>query len=49
MVLQITAVDAWKILQDKPNSILIDVRTKEEIDFVGFVDLSKINAKTIHR
>ncbi len=47
MVLQITATDAWKILQEKPNSVLIDVRTKEEIEFVGFVDLSKINAKTI--
>lgn len=47
MVLQINAVDAWKILQEQSNSILVDVRTKEEIDFVGFVDLSKINGKTI--
>jgi rhodanese-related sulfurtransferase len=48
MVLQITTSDAWKILQEKPNSILIDVRTKEEIEFVGFVDLSKTNAKIIN-
>ncbi len=48
MVLQITANDAWKILQNNSNSILIDVRTKEEVEFVGFVDLSKTNAKTIY-
>lgn len=48
MVLQISATDAWKVLQEQPNSILIDVRTKEEIDFVGFTDLSTINAKLIH-
>ncbi len=45
MVLQITATDAWKMLQENPNSILIDVRTKEEIMFVGFVDLSEISAQ----
>ena len=48
MVLQIDAPDAWKILQENPNSILVDVRTKEEIEFVGFVDSTKINAKTIN-
>ncbi|MES2676972.1 MAG: rhodanese-like domain-containing protein [Pseudomonadota bacterium] len=47
MVLQIEVLDAWKILQENPNSILIDVRTKEEIEFVGFVDQSKINGKII--
>ena len=46
MVLQIDVLDAWKVLQE-PNSILIDVRTREEIDFVGFVNLSNTNAKTI--
>ncbi len=49
MVLQITATDAWKILQNNPNSILIDVRTKEEVEFVGFVDLSKIDAQAHNR
>ncbi|MFT5703792.1 MAG: rhodanese-related sulfurtransferase [Rickettsiales bacterium] len=47
MVLQITAPEAWKILETNSESILIDVRTREEIDFVGFTHLSKINAKTI--
>ena len=47
MVLQIDALDAWKVLQEEPNSILIDVRTREEIEFVGFVNLSNTNAKII--
>jgi rhodanese-related sulfurtransferase len=47
MVSQIEVLDAWKFLQENPQSILIDVRTSEENEFVGFADLSKINAKTI--
>ncbi|MFT6219579.1 MAG: rhodanese-related sulfurtransferase [Myxococcota bacterium] len=47
MVLQIEVLDAWKFLQENPQSILIDVRTEQEIEFVGFADLSQINAKTI--
>ena len=47
MVLQINVIDAWEMLRNNSKSILIDVRTKEEIDFVGFVDLSQINAKLI--
>ena len=47
MVLQIDVLDAWKVLQEEPNSILIDVRTREEIEFVGFVNLSNTNAKII--
>ncbi|MFT6106810.1 MAG: rhodanese-related sulfurtransferase [Rickettsiales bacterium] len=47
MVLQIEVLDAWKFLQENPQSILVDVRTREEIDFVGFADLSEIDIKTI--
>ncbi|MCE3254574.1 MAG: rhodanese-like protein [Rickettsiaceae bacterium] len=47
MVSQISALEAWKILEENPNSILVDVRTKEEVNFVGFADLSKINSKAI--
>ena len=47
MVSQISAKDTWATLQEKPNSVLVDVRTKEEIDFVGFVDVSEINGKTV--
>ena len=48
MVSQVTATDAWKILEEKPNSLLIDVRCKEEVEFVGFVDLSKLNKKPLY-
>jgi rhodanese-related sulfurtransferase len=48
MITQIDAKGAWKIMQEKQASILIDVRTKEEIDFVGFVDLSEIDGNYIH-
>ena len=47
MVLQISPSEAYKILQENPNSLLVDVRTREEIDFVGFVDLSQTSVKTI--
>jgi rhodanese-related sulfurtransferase len=47
MVLQVSVTQAWKILQENPQSILVDVRTKEEVDFVGFVDLSSIDDKII--
>ena len=47
MVVQINVIDAWKMLQQNSKSVLIDVRTKAEVDFVGFADLSKINRKTI--
>ena len=47
MVLQISAIDTLKALQTNLQSILIDVRTQAEFDFVGFVDLSKIDAKMI--
>ena len=47
MILQIEALEAWKLLNENSNSVLIDVRTKEEIEFVGFVDLSNINGKAL--
>lgn len=48
MVLQIDGNDAWKILQEDQNSVLVDVRTSEEVEFVGFVDSSKACNKTIY-
>jgi rhodanese-related sulfurtransferase len=47
MVLQIDVLGAWKILQENTDSILVDVRTKAEIDFVGVANLSQIGAKSI--
>ncbi len=49
MISQINPIQAWETLQTTQNSILVDVRTKEEVDFVGFVDLEKSqNQKMIH-
>jgi rhodanese-related sulfurtransferase len=44
---QINPQDAWKILEEEKNSILVDVRTFEELNFAGFTDLSSISAKSI--
>jgi len=43
---QINPLDAWKILEEEKNSLLVDVRTVEELNFVGFADLLSINAKS---
>ena len=47
MVSQISVIDTLKALQTNPQSILVDVRTQEEFDFVGIVDSSKINASVL--
>ena len=35
MVAEVTPEQAWQILQDKPETILLDVRSKVEFDYVG--------------
>ena len=35
--------DVWLILKTQPDSSLIDVRTEEEIQFIGEPALNKIN------
>ncbi|MBL6665026.1 MAG: rhodanese-like domain-containing protein [Rickettsiales bacterium] len=42
-VVQITCDDAFKLLRDEKNSILIDVRTQEETKFAGVVDASEFD------
>lgn len=42
-VIQIAAKDAFALLVSDANSILIDVRTPEETNFVGFADPSEID------
>ena len=44
---EISATDAFSILVNDSNSILIDVRTPEEITFVGFPDKSEIDDRLI--
>jgi len=38
----ITPTQAWKILEDQPNAVLIDVRTAAEWAWVGQTDLSSL-------
>ncbi|MDA0901831.1 MAG: rhodanese-like domain-containing protein [Proteobacteria bacterium] len=47
MFSQIYPEDAWQILKESDSSILIDVRTQEELAFVGWADISETNSKTV--
>jgi rhodanese-related sulfurtransferase len=38
----ISPLDAWKLLSDNPNAVLVDVRTDAEWRFVGVPDLSSL-------
>jgi rhodanese-related sulfurtransferase len=42
LVPQISLEEAWELLEDDPESVLIDVRTVPEWTFVGVPDLSSI-------
>ena len=35
MIAEVTLEHAWKMLQENPNAILLDVRSKIEFDYVG--------------
>jgi len=39
---------AWDLLSDDEQAILVDVRTKAELNFVGFPDLSSINKSALN-
>jgi rhodanese-related sulfurtransferase len=41
-VAHIEAITAFKIIANEPDSMIVDVRTFEEFNFVGFIDLSKV-------
>lgn len=43
----ITPADAWEILQNKKEAVLVDVRTVPEWQFVGVPDLSVLNKSVI--
>jgi rhodanese-related sulfurtransferase len=43
----VTPADAWEILKAEPDSILVDVRTDAEWNYVGVPDLSALNKKII--
>lgn len=39
---------AWDVLSNDEQAILVDVRTKAELNFVGFPDLSSINKSALN-
>lgn len=43
----VSAAEAWDGLASEPQSLLIDVRTKPEWNYVGIVDLSAIGKETL--
>jgi rhodanese-related sulfurtransferase len=43
----VTPEQAWKILEEAPDAILIDVRTQPEWAFVGVPDLSGLGRKVV--
>lgn len=46
-VSEISCIDAFELLKNNKNTILIDVRTKEETSFVGIVDASSFDNRLI--
>ncbi len=43
----IAPLDAWKMLNDNPQAVLVDVRTDAEWRFVGVPDLSSIGREVV--
>ena len=43
----ITPEQAWKILEEAPDAVLVDVRTQPEWAFVGVPDLSGLGRKVV--
>lgn len=46
-VTQINAQDAFELLKNDQNSVLVDVRTFEEFNFVGFVNATPFNNRMV--
>jgi rhodanese-related sulfurtransferase len=44
----ITPLDAWKLLSDNPQAVLVDVRTDAEWRFVGVPDLSSLGRDVVY-
>lgn len=44
----ITPEQAWKLLSDNPNAVLVDVRTDAEWRFVGVPDLSSLGRDVVY-
>ena len=44
----ITPLEAWKLLTDNPEAVLVDVRTDAEWRFVGVPDLSSLGRDVVY-
>ena len=44
---EIKSSQAWKLLEQNKNNVLIDVRTIAEFNFVGIADLKTINQESV--
>jgi rhodanese-related sulfurtransferase len=44
----ITPLEAWKLLSDNPQAVLVDVRTDAEWRFVGVPDLSSLGRAVVY-
>ncbi|MCV7098050.1 rhodanese-like domain-containing protein [Mycobacterium kubicae] len=44
----ITPLEAWKMLSDNPQAVLVDVRTEAEWRFVGVPDLSSLGRDVVY-
>lgn len=43
----LTPAEAWALLQDDPDALLVDVRTEAEWTFVGMPDLTELGRKVV--
>lgn len=41
------AASAWRVIEGEPNSVLVDVRTRPEWEFVGVPVLDSLNKQTV--
>ncbi len=46
-VIQVNPIEAFELLKNDQNSVLIDVRTKEEFSFIGIVNSEQLNDRMI--
>ena len=44
---EITSKQAWEILAENPNAVLVDLRTQAEWAFIGVPDLRSIDRRTV--
>ena len=48
MIKQIKSSEIKKYIEENPSAVVLDVRTKEELDNVGRIDAERLGSKTFH-